>query len=159
MAGRRGALVSGRIVSDDTVGVDQAPADPTRPKDPDRALPELISSLTTDLNRLITTQLELAKVEIKEEVTTAAKGAGLLSGGAVAAILALLLGSHAAAWGLAEVVPEGVAYLIVAVVWAVAAAVLALQGRDRLRDVDPVPRATVAEIEADRDMARRQLSS
>jgi uncharacterized membrane protein YqjE len=146
-------------VSDHTVDVRQTATDPTQPKDPERSLPELLSSLTTDLNRLITTQLELAKVEIKEEVSTAAKGAGLLSGGAVAALLALLLLSHAAAWGLSEVVHEGVAYLIVGVVWAVVAAVLAVQGRGRLRDVDPVPRATVAEIEADRDLAREQLSS
>ncbi len=77
----------------------------------------------------------------------------------MAALLALLVLSHAAAWGLAEVVHEGVAYLIVGVVWAAVATVLAVQGRGRLRDVDPVPRATLAEIEADRDMARDQLSS
>lgn len=141
----------------DIAGGPRAPADPTQPKDPERSLPELLSNLTTDLNRLLSTQLELAKVEIKEEVSKAAKGAGLLSGGAVAALLALLLLSHAAAWGLAEVVPEGVAYLIVGVVWAIVAVVLGLQGRDRIQQTDPVPHQTVAELQADRDLVRDEL--
>jgi uncharacterized membrane protein YqjE len=146
-------------MSDQTMRGAPPPAtDPTQPKEPERSLPELLSRLTDDVNRLFSTQLELAKVEIKEEVTKAAKGAGLLSGGAVAAVVALLVLSHAAAWGLSEVVPEGVAFLIVGVAWALVAAVLAMQGRSRLKDTDPVPRVSVAELEADRDLVREELS-
>lgn len=105
----------------------------------EKSLGELVSQLSSDLSDLVSTQLELAKVEIKEEVARAGKGAGLLTGGAVAAHLAVLLLSLAAAWGLSEAMPTGFAFLIVGLVWAVAAAVLALNGRNQLREVEPVP--------------------
>ena len=61
--------------------------DPTKPLEPDSSLGELLSRLTTDFSELVSTQVELAKVEIKEEVAQAGKGAGLLTGGGVAAYL------------------------------------------------------------------------
>jgi len=105
----------------------------------EKSLGELVSQLSSDFSNLVSTQLELAKVEIKEEVGRAGKGAGMLGGGAVAAHLAVLLLSFAAAWGLSEAMPTGFAFLIVGLVWAVVAGVLALNGRNRLRDVEPVP--------------------
>ena len=102
------------------------PPSDTDPIEADKPLSELISQLTSDFSSLVTTHIELAKVEIKEEVSKAGKGAGLLGGGAFAGVMAVLLVSFAAAWGLAEVVPEGVAFLIVGLVWT--AGVLAMTG-------------------------------
>jgi len=103
--------------------------DPTKPVDPDHSLGDLLSRLTEDFGDLVSTQVELAKVEIKEEVTRAGKGAGMLTGAGVVAYLAITLLSFAAAWGLAEVMPEGVAFLIVGVIWAIVAGVLYSTGR------------------------------
>lgn len=124
-----------------------APTDPTQPIDPDLSLGELIGRITTDFGNLVTTQVELAKVEIKEEVAKATKGAAMVSGGAVAGLLALLLLSMAAAWGLAEVMAPGFAFLVVGGVWLIAAAVLILTGRNRLTEVNAVPetRETIKE--------------
>lgn len=133
------------------------PTDPAEPLDPDRSLSELVSSLGNDVSQLLSTQVELAKVEIKEEVARAAKGAGLLSGGAVGAFIAILFLSHAAAWGLAAVMPDGFAYLIVGLVWAAIAAVLALNGRTKLQQTDPLPHGAIDELQSDRDLARDQL--
>ena len=106
---------------------------------------------------MVTTHIELAKVEIKEEVTKAGKGAGLLGGGAFAGVMAVLLLSIAAAWGLAEVVPEGVAFLIVGVVWAAVAAALAVTGRQRLAEAR-MPEQTVEEVKEDAQWVRQQTS-
>ena len=57
----------------------------------------------------MSTQVELAKVEIKEEIKTAGKGAGILGGGAVCAYMALVLLSFAAAWGLDAIMLTGFA--------------------------------------------------
>lgn len=101
--------------------------------------------------------MELAKVEIKEEVTKAGKGAGMLTGAAFAGYLTLTLLSFAAAWGLAEVMPEGVAFLIVGVVWAAVTAVLALRGKKELEQVKPVPQ-TKETIQEDMQWAKQQTS-
>jgi uncharacterized membrane protein YqjE len=134
------------------------PDDPTQPLEADASLGELLGRVTSDFSELVSTQIELAKVEIKEEVSKAGKGAGMLGGGAVCAYFALLLLSFAAAWGLAEVVHTGVAFLIVGLVYAVAAAVLALQGKKRLSDVKPVPEQTKETIQEDVQWAKQQMS-
>ena len=122
----------------------------------DKPLPELVKQLTEDVSGLVSTQLELAKVEIKEEITKAGKGAGMLTGGALAAYLAVALLSWAAAWGLAEVMPTGWAFFFVGVVWAIVAAALVMAGRKQLSDVQPLPPKTKETIKEDIEWAKQQ---
>ena len=131
--------------------------DPTKPLEPDASLGDLLGRLTHDFGDLVSTQVELAKVELKEEIKDAGKGAGLMGGGAFAAYLSLLLLSFAAVYGLDEVMPLGLAFLVVGLVYAVAAAVMFLQGRNRLRTVEPVPQ-TKAAIQEDVAWAKQQKS-
>ena len=133
------------------------PGTETEPMDPDRSMSELLSQLTSDFSGLVTTHIELAKVEIKEEVTKAGKGAGMLGGGAFAAAMAILLLSFAAAWGLTEIVPEGVAFLVVGLVWAAVAAVLALTGKQKLAEAR-MPEQTMQEVKEDAQWVRQQTS-
>jgi uncharacterized membrane protein YqjE len=123
----------------------------------DASLGDLFSSLTTDLSQLVRSEMELARVEIREEAGRAGKAAGMLGGGALAGYLALILLSFAAAWGLAEVVDAGWAFLIVGLVVAAVAAVLALTGKKRLEQVNPVPEQTVDTLKEDARWARAQL--
>jgi uncharacterized membrane protein YqjE len=131
--------------------------DPARPLEPDTSLPELLSRLSSDFGELVSTQVELAKVEIKEEIARAGKGAGLLGGGAFVAYLAVILLSFAAAWGLAEIMPEGVAFLIVGTVFAVVAIVLLRTGREQMRSVQAVPETTET-LKEDVQWAKQQMS-
>jgi uncharacterized membrane protein YqjE len=122
------------------------------------SLGELFSKLTKDFSQLVSTQVELAKVELKEEATQAAKGAGMLAGAGVAGHLAVLLLSFAAAWGIATAIPAGFAFLIVGAAWAIAAGVLALNGRTQLRTVQAVPPQSKQALKEDIEWARQQKS-
>jgi hypothetical protein len=121
----------------------------------DKSLGELVSRLTSDFGDLVSTQVELAKVEIKDEVRQAGRGAGFLTGAGVTGYLALTLLSFAAAWGLAEVMPEGFAFLIVGAVWAIVAAVLFKTGRSQLDAVRGAPE-TKESIKEDVEWAKHQ---
>ena len=136
----------------------QRPDDPSQPIEPDQSLGELLGRLSRDFSELVSTQVELAKVELKEEIAAAGRGAGILTGGAFCAYLAVVLLSFAAAWGLSEVLPEGVAFLIVGAVYALAAAVLLPKGKDRLSRVRPVPERTAETVREDVQWAREQMS-
>ena len=125
--------------------------------DDDRSLGELFGNLTSDLSALMRSEMELARVELKEEAAKAGKAAGLLGGGALAAYLALTLLAFAAAWGLAEVVDAGWAFLIVGLVVGAIAAAIALKGRERLNAVEPVPEQTMETLKEDARWARAQL--
>jgi uncharacterized membrane protein YqjE len=132
------------------------PTGPTQPIEPDASVGELLSRVTDDFSNLVRTHVDLAKVEIKEEVARAGKGAGLLTGGAIAGLYAVLMLSFAAAWGLAELVDAGWAFLIVGLVWAAVAAGLALTGRKELRTVDPIPPTTAQTVKDDIEWAKEQ---
>jgi polyferredoxin len=115
----------------------------TRPNVENASVGELIGEVTADLSRLMRQELELAKAELKEEASKTGKAAGMLGAAGFAGYMVLLFGSFAVWWGLANVMDEGWAALIVMVLWAIAAAVLFTVGRQRLRQVHPTPQQTV----------------
>jgi uncharacterized membrane protein YqjE len=129
----------------------------TEPLEPDRSLTELLGRLSQDFSDLVTAQVELAKVELKEDATEAARSAGMMAGAGLAALLALLLLSMAAAWGLSEIIPEGAAFAIVGALWVIVAAVLFAVGRERARRIEPVPQ-TRESVKEDLQWAKQQMS-
>jgi uncharacterized membrane protein YqjE len=112
-------------------------------------LGSLLRELADDMGELLSLEVALAKEEMSAEVEKVKQTATAGGLAVYFAALAGLLLTFAAAWGLAEVVPEGVAFLIVAVVVGVAAAALGLRARSRARAIDPVPRETVQTLEED----------
>ena len=126
--------------------------------DDERAIGELLGELATEANALFSAQVELAKVELKEEAQKAAKVSAVFAGAVVGALMTLTILSFALAWGLSELVPEGVAFLIVGVLWAAVTAVLALIGRIRLQQMrQPVPE-TIETLKEDAEWLRQQKS-
>lgn len=83
--------------------------------------------------------IALAKAELKQEARRAGRPWGMLGGAGFAGYMVLLFASFALWWALAEVMAPGWAALIVTAIWAVIAAVLYTQGRQRLREVNLEP--------------------
>lgn len=111
-----------------------------------RSVGELITEVTHDLSTLMRQEMDLAKAEIKEEVAKTGKAAGLFGGAGFAGYMLALFLSIAAWWGLANIMDEAWAALIVAVVWGVIAAVLFVNGRKKMREVHPKPERTVSTL-------------
>jgi uncharacterized membrane protein YqjE len=132
--------------------------DPTKPKEPDKSLGELFGELSGEFSSLLQTQVELAKVELRDEASKVGKTAGMFGGAGAAAYFAVLMLSFALAWGLATVMNPGWAFLIVGALYAVVAAVLYLQARQRARDVNLIPEQAVASFKEDVQWARQKLS-
>ncbi|QOT20174.1 phage holin family protein [Paenarthrobacter sp. YJN-D] len=111
-------------------------------------LGELLGDLTRDVSTLMRQEVELAKVELKESATKAGKGAGLLGGAAYAGHITMLFLSIALWWALGQLVGLGWSAVIVAVIWGIVAAVLAVKGRKELNTIKGMPRTaeTVKEI-------------
>jgi len=138
----------------------ETPNGATDPRyEPDGSVGELVGKVASDIGALLHTELELAKTELREEAQQFGRAAGMLGGAALVAWFAALLLSFAAAWGLAELLDSpGLGFLIVGVIDAVIAAVLFVIGRNRLREVHPVPEATIASIKEDIQWLRQQAS-
>jgi len=108
----------------------------------DRSLGELISEVTGDLSTLMRQELELAKAEVQQSASRAGKGAGMLGGAAVAGYFVLLFLSIALWWAIGAATGLGWSALIVAVIWGIIAAVLAVTGRNSLKSVGGIPKTT-----------------
>jgi uncharacterized membrane protein YqjE len=110
---------------------------------------ELIGNISNDLSQLFRQEVELAKVELKQEASKAGKAAGMLGAAGFAGYLAVVLLSFALVFALSNVMDPGWAALIVAVIWGIVGAVLFVNGRKKLKTVDPMPRRTVDTIKED----------
>jgi len=108
----------------------------------DRSIGEILSDVTTDLSTLMRQELELAKAELKQTATRAGTGAGMFGGAAVAGHMVLIFLSLALWWGLGNLIGLGWSALIVAVIWAIVGAVLAVTGRGQLARSCGVPATT-----------------
>ena len=136
---------------------DYRPDDPTEPVDPDQSLGELVSRMTSDVGKLVSTQIELAKVEIKEEVGRAGKGVGLVGGGGLAGWFALLLVSMGIAFGIGNAMESvGWGFVIVGLVYAAIAALLVLKGKQQITSATPIAEQTIETIKEDVEWARQQ---
>ncbi|HEV2810825.1 MAG TPA: phage holin family protein [Acidimicrobiales bacterium] len=120
----------------------------------DRTLQQLWSDITSQTGTLLRQEVELAKIETKEELSRAAKAGVLFSVAGVSGLLTLVLVSFAAAWGLAAVMPEGLAFLLVGLLYAVVTAVLLSRARKRAAEIDLPPRQTVETLKEDVQWAR-----
>jgi len=148
-------------VSESMRGADHVP--PGLPDDEglrERSLGELFGKLSTELTTLIRQELELARAELTQKGKQVGKGAGLLGGGGVIALLAggALTAAIIAALDLA--MATWLAALIVAVVYGAVAAVLALQGKARVQEATPpVPEQTVDTVKEDVAWAKTRARS
>lgn len=111
-------------------------------------LGELVGEVTRDLSTLMRQELALAKAEVKESATTSAKGAGLLGGAGYAASMTVLFLSIALWAALGTLIGAGWSGVVVAVIWAIIAAILYAVGRAQLKKVKGVPQTveTLQEI-------------
>ena len=127
-------------------------------EEPDKSLGDLIGDLTSEFSSLVSTHVDLAKAEIKQDVRDAGKAGSMFGAAGVAALLALILLSSAAAWGLAEVMAAGWAFLIVGALWALVAAMLAFGGKKQIDDMDPGPQQTLEELKEDKQWLKNQTN-
>lgn len=96
---------------------------------------ELIGNITTDMSTLLRQEIELAKAELRQEAAKTGKAAGMFGGAGLAGWMVAFFLSCALWWGLSNVMDQGWAALIVAVVWAVIGGVLYSTARKKMREV------------------------
>jgi uncharacterized membrane protein YqjE len=111
---------------------------------------DLVKELSQQMSSLVRQEAELAKAEVSEKGRKAGIGAGLLGGAGVAGLLALGSLTACLIAALAAAIPVWAAALAVTVLWLAVAGVLALRGREKVRQVgSPTPEQTVETVKED----------
>jgi len=102
----------------------------------------LIGDISNDFTTLMRQEVALAKAEATQAGTQIGKAVGMFAGAAIAGLLVLLFISNAL-WGVLDnFMDRGLAALLVALLWGIVAAVLALAGKKQLDSVQGLPNTT-----------------
>jgi uncharacterized membrane protein YqjE len=126
----------------------------------EESIGELIKDLSRDVSKLVHQEFELARVEMTEKGKRAGVGLGMV-GGAAAFALVTLGGSMATIIIVLDLVmPLWLAALLTTAVYGVVAAVLALRGREELKETGaPIPERTRDSIKEDIQWAKTRAQS
>jgi Putative Actinobacterial Holin-X, holin superfamily III len=123
-----------------------------------RTVPELFTSAVSQLADLARTEGQLARAEISEKMTLATTGLGLIVGGAILLMPALVVLLEAA---VAALVDNGIApywaALMVGGAGLLLGLILLLIGVSRLRAGKLVPDKTIQQLQRDAATARSQV--
>jgi uncharacterized protein YacL len=126
----------------------------------ERPFGELLKQLSEETTRLVHQEIELAKAELTQKGKQAGTGAGLFGGAGAIGFLALAALTTCFILALDAAMPAWLAALIVAVVYGVIAAVLAMQGRNKIKQaVPPVPEQTIETVKEDVEWVKTQTPS
>jgi uncharacterized membrane protein len=119
---------------------------------------QLAAEVAKDMSTLVRQEIALAKTELKQEAKTAGTAVGAFGGAGFAGYFVLVFLSLAGMYGLDSFMPIGWAAVIVAGVWAVIAAVLAVIGRNRIKAFSPKPERTIETVKEDVQWAKTRNS-
>jgi uncharacterized membrane protein YqjE len=126
----------------------------------DRPTGDLLKQLSDQTTSLVRQEIELAKAELGEKGKTAGLGAGLLGAAGVLALGAFAALTACIIAALDAAMPLWLAALIPGVVYGTIAGVLALRGRDKVREAGPpVPEQTTESVKEDVQWARTRAQS
>jgi hypothetical protein len=125
----------------------------------ERSLGDLFSDLSRETTTLVRQEVQLAKAELTQSATEAARGIGMLvTGGAVVyagllfLLLAIVFGLIEAGWD-AWLAALGVGLVVVAI-----GAVLVLRARESLKPANLAPQKTVDTLKEDAAWAKEQIT-
>jgi hypothetical protein len=126
----------------------------------DLSFGELAKQLSNDVSTLVRQELELARAEMTQKGKQAGLGAGLLGGATVVALAAFAAFTAFLVLVLSEFMDSWLAALIVTLVYVAVAAVLALRGRQEVKEAGkPVPEQTVESVKEDVQWAKTHARS
>jgi uncharacterized membrane protein YqjE len=125
----------------------------------DRGIGELVKDLASQTSTLVRQEIKLAQAEVTQKGKVAGKGAGMLAGAAVTALLGLGAFTALLIIALDSFLPLWLAALIVTLLWFAVAAVLGLSGKKAIQAATPPVPQTVETVKEDIQWAKTQTGS
>jgi uncharacterized membrane protein YqjE len=115
---------------------------------------DLLKELSQETSTLVRQEMALARAELTEQGKQAGAGAGMLGGASLAGLLTLGALTATLVLVLDKAMATWVAALIVTVLWGAVAGILALQGRNKIKDAAPPAPQTVETVKEDVQWAK-----
>jgi uncharacterized membrane protein YqjE len=126
----------------------------------EQSLGNLAKQLSQEVSTLVRQEIALARVEMTEKGKRAGIGVGMFGAAGAIGLAALGAFTAFAILVLDSFMPNWLAALIVTIVWAAVAGVLAMRGREEVKEAgSPVPGQTKETLKEDVQWAKTQIRS
>ena len=122
----------------------------------ERSIGELFAELANETSTLVRQEVQLAKTEITQKVTSAGKDVGMIGAGGALAYAGLLALIAAVIIGLGQLIPMWLSALIVGLVVVGIGYMLIQSGLTALKRIDPTPRETIESLKEDKEWVKEQ---
>ncbi|TCH97479.1 phage holin family protein [Roseococcus sp. SYP-B2431] len=124
-----------------------------------RSVPDLLGDLVTQATTLVRQEVQLARAEINEKVSSVGAAIGAMAIGGILLLAALIILLQAAVAALVEYagLPATIAALIVGVVVAVVGYIALHGAMGRLKSATLVPHRTAAQLGRDAEVIKEQI--
>lgn len=123
---------------------------------PQRSLADILQDILQNLQQIVRAEFLLARVELKEKAQNAAKPASTLATGVVLSLYGLGFLLLAAVYALDLVIPTWASALVVGGLLAIIGSILISGGRQKLKQINPVPQKTVETVKENVQWAKDQ---
>jgi len=127
------------------------------PSESQRSVSDVLQDIVGNLQQIIRDEFRLARAEVEGKAHRAARPASILAAGTVLGLYGLGCLLLAAIYGLSLVIAPWLAALLIGTVLAIVAAILLSSGRNRLRQIDPVPERTVRSMKENVQWTKEQI--
>lgn len=135
-------------------------ADPERNQGGAESTAELVKQLANQMTTLFRQEVELAKAEMAQKGKRFGVGAGMFGAAGLLGLTAFAVLTACFVLALAVVMPAALAALVVAVIYGAGAGILALQGKDRVKEAaPPVPEQTAESVKEDVEWLKTRARS
>ena len=124
---------------------------------PQRKVSDVLQDIVGNIQQIIRSEVVLAKVEIKEKAQRASKPAAVMATGTVLGLYGVGFLLLALVYGLSLAVPPWLAALLVGGALAIAGRILVGKSRRALKEIDPIPKNTVATLKENVQWAKDQM--
>lgn len=124
----------------------------------DGSVQSLVKNLATDVSNLLSSEMALARAEIREAANEAKAGIASMAIGGVIAIAGCVVVLMAAMYGLDRVLPLWLAALVTGGVALMVGGVLLKSGQAKFEPGAFVPDRTQSSLQKDKEFAKRKLT-
>jgi len=122
-----------------------------------RSVPEVLQDIVGNLQEIIRSEFRLAKTELKEEASRAAKPVVTFGVGLVFAFYGIGFLLLASVYGLSTVMAGWLAALVVGAILAIVATALLSSSGKKLKSVNPIPNKTLQSLEENIQWAKHPV--
>jgi uncharacterized membrane protein YqjE len=122
-----------------------------------RSVPEVLQDIVSNLQDIIRSEFRLAKTEIKEEASKAARPAAAFGVGLISGIYGIGFMLLAAVYGLSTVMPAWLAALLVGIILAIVAGAFLGSGREKLKRINLSPDKAIKSLEENVEWSKHQI--